>query len=401
MGKEATAIKTRGAMPKYCLQNVITQMAYCPLSMAAGFMLGKGISSSAAGVAIALGNVLALVIQPWVSSTADGRRGPSVAQLSLAASLGLVVAYACGVILPGPVLTMASVVAVFMLFMNLLALVNSISVYYINRGASINYGVARGMGSLSYAIVASVIGVIAERFGPESYFVLGAGFSALMAAAMLLLPTPKDVPPTTGVQEDEGADVSYGSFVRENPKFLILVVGVSLAFVMASATSTYALPVMQSVGGGEAEMGFAMALQAVFELPGMWGYNWLEKRIKTSTLLMFSVAMYAVKGFVFCIATDIAMIYVAYALQVVSFGIWTPASISYANKFFHEGNKNKAVGLLSLIFSFAGVVASPVAGWAIDTFGLLAMLVIVEVCAVVGVILARIGLQREDDVETA
>ena len=139
----------------------------------------------------------------------------------------------------------------------------------------------------------------------------------------------------------------------------------------------------------------AMALQAILELPGMWGYNWLETKFKTSSLLIFSIAMYAVKGFMFCIASSIPMIYVAYAFQAVSFAIFTPAGISYANKFFGEGDKNKAIGLFSLIGSIAGIIAAPVSGWAIDGFGVHMMLVIVTVMAGVGVIFAFLGLERE------
>ena len=127
----------------------------------------------------------------------------------------------------------------------------------------------------------------------------------------------------------------------------------------------------------------------------MWGYDLLERRFRTSSLLMFATLMYAVKGLAFCVATDIAMVYVAYGFQMVSFSIWTPASISYANKFFREGNKNKAIGLFSLVFSIAGVVASPLAGLVIDGFGVTAMLVSVTVVAAVGCVLARMGLERE------
>ncbi len=396
MAHEARTIRTRGAMPRYCLQNIAAQAAFTPVTMAASFMIGRDISSSAAGVALAVGNVLALAVQPWVSSTADGRRGLTIAQLSLGASLGSLVAFAGGLLSPGPVLTMLFVVLLYMFFQNLLALVNSVSVYYINRGARINYGVARGLGSASYACVAAVIGVAAERFGPNAYFLIGAVLSAVVALAMMLLPTPKDVPSLREEDAgDEGRDVSYGEFLRGNRKFLLLMLGTSMAFIMESAVGTYALPIVESVGGGHAEMGFAMALQAILELPGMWGYDLLERRFRTSSLLIFATLMYAVKGLAFCVATDIAMVYVAYGFQMVSFSIWTPASISYANKFFREGNKNKAIGLFSLVFSIAGVVASPLAGLVIDGFGVTAMLVSVTVVAAVGCVLARMGLERE------
>ena len=384
-------------MGRYCLQNIACQMAYAPLVMSSSFMLGRNIANSTVGVVLALGNILAIAVQPWVSSTADSKRGLSISQLSLAASVGAAIAFAVGVISPGPVLTMASVIAVYMFIMNLSALVNSVSVYYVNRGAKITYGVARGLGSGAYAIVAGLLGVAAERFGPETYYLAGIGLSAVCAVAMLLMPTPKSVPPTTApAGGEEGGDISYAAFAKGNPKFMLLMAGASLAFMMVTATSSYALPIMQSVGGGEAEMGFALALSGMLELPAMWGYALLERRFRASSLLMFSVVMLGVRGAVFCLAGNIPMLYAGFAMQLVTFGIWTPASVSYANLFFDERNKNKAVGMMALLSSFAGVIASPVAGWAIDAFGLRVMLYLMQALALAAVEIAAFGLQREE-----
>ena len=389
-------LNTKGAMLKYCIQNIAAQAAFCPATMMVAFMLARGISNSAAGVAMALGNLLALVIQPVIASIADSKTGPTIARMSFLASIAMVVAFLGGWVIPNHILIMACVAAMLMLFMNLLGLINSISVYYQNRGASINYGVARGLGSASYAGVAAVIGFLADNFGADVYVLLGAGLSALIALTMLLLPTPKNVPALVEAAVDDVAnDETYVQFLKKHWKFLLLIVGSALGFVMESSVGTYTLPIVQSVGGGEAEMGLAMALQAILELPGMWGYNWLETKFKTSSLLIFSIAMYAVKGFMFCIASSIPMIYVAYAFQAVSFAIFTPAGISYANKFFGEGDKNKAIGLFSLIGSIAGIIAAPVSGWAIDGFGVHMMLVIVTVMAGVGVVFSFLGLERE------
>lgn len=391
-------LNTKGAMLKYCIQNIAAQAAFCPATMMVAFMLARGISNSAAGVAMALGNLLALAIQPTIASIADSKTGPTIARMSFLASVAMVVAFLGGWVIPNHILIMACVAAMLMLFMNLLGLINSISVYYQNRGASINYGVARGLGSASYAGVAAVIGFLADSFGADVYVLLGAGLSAVIALTMLLLPTPKDVPALVQESVEAASDESYFQFLKKHWKFLLLIVGSALGFVMESSVGTYTLPIVQSVGGGEAEMGLAMALQAILELPGMWGYNWLETKFKTSHLLIFSIIMYAVKGFMFCIATSIPMVYVAYAFQAVSFAIFTPATISYANKFFGEGDKNKAIGLFSLIGSIAGIIASPVSGWAIDGFGVHMMLVIVTVLAAVGVVFAFLGLEREERV---
>lgn len=400
---ETATIRTKGAMWRYCVQNIVAQMAFCPAMMASAYMIGRGMSSTLTGVAVALGNILALAIQPWIGSTADSKRGPTVAHMSILASIGCAVA-CLGALLPQPALVTLFVAVIFMLFQNLLSLINSVAVYYQNRGASINYGVARGLGSASFAGVSAVIGYAADAFGPTVYMLLGSALCLVTALVMLLLPTPKSVPelheaaaeaPEADGGDEKSGNGSYLGFLKTHRRFMLLFFGLSLAVVVGCAAGTYALPLVRSVGGGNTEMGLAMALQAIVEVPGMWSYDLLERRFKTSALLSFAIAMYAVKGVLFFLASNLAMVYVAYTFQLLSFAIATPAQISYVNKHFGAGDKNKAVGLLSLIFSVANVITGPVVGTAIDAWGAHVAMGIAAAIGIAGALTAFRGIEPD------
>lgn len=405
MAREKTdAIRIEGAMRRYCLQNVVEQMAYCPIMMGSAYLLGRGLSPSVAGIAVALGNLGALLVQPRIGVVADSDRGITITRMGVLACLGS--ALAClGALLPQPALMVAFVAINYLLFQNVLGLVNSVAVYYQNRGARINYGVARGLGSASFAVVSALLGHAVAAWGADVYMLAGAVLCASTAAAMLLLPTPKGVAETVDRRRDEAASGhgggSYLEFLRTHRRFLLLFCGMSLAVLIEDAAGTYALTFVEAVGGNEADMGMALALQAIVEVPGMWSYELLERRFRTSTLLLFSIVAFVARGIAFVCATSMAMLYVAYAIQVVSFAIATPASISYANRRFGEGDKNKAIGLISLVYAVANVICGPVVGSAIELWGTHEALVIVSVLGAVGCVLCFAGVERDGEASPA
>lgn len=69
--------------------------------------------------------------------------------------------------------------AIFMGSLMLLAIIttpfiNTAHFYYSRRGKYINFGIARGIGSGMYALLALLIGALAEKFGAEVLPVCGA-----------------------------------------------------------------------------------------------------------------------------------------------------------------------------------------------------------------------------------
>jgi PPP family 3-phenylpropionic acid transporter len=394
-------IRTKGAMRRYCLQNIADQMAYCPVMMGSTYLLARGLSPSVAGIAVALGNLGALLLQPKIGSVADSERGITISRMGVIVSLASGVAF-LGALLPQPVLMVAFVAIVYLLYQNLIGLVNSVAVYYQNRGARINYGVARGLGSASFSIVSAVLGAAVSRWGASMYMIWGAVLCVVTAASMLLLPTPKGVPETTDPDRsasgnrERGREQSYVGFLKTHRRFLLLFCGMSLAVLGEGAAGTYTLTIVRSVGGDAAEAGIALAIQAMVEIPGLWSYELLERRFKTSTLLLFSMLVFALRSVMFVFASSMATVYLVYAFQMFSFGIATPASISYANKHFGEGDKNKAVGLLTLIYAVANVICGPIVGGAIDLWGVRSAFAIVSVAGAVGCVLCFANIERDE-----
>ena len=57
-------------------------------------------------------------------------------------------------------------------------LINSLAIQFVNIGIPVNFGLARGLGSLAYAAGGFIIGKVVTQSGPESILVIHAVFNA-------------------------------------------------------------------------------------------------------------------------------------------------------------------------------------------------------------------------------
>ena len=402
-------LDVRGAMLKYSLHNALYWFAACPLGYASTFMLGRGISATQVGLTLTLGSLLTLLIQPFIASNADGQGRLSIRQLGMGCTIGMCVFITAANLVTNPIALSACISGMNMFSQNLPAISNAISVFYINRGGDINYGLARGIGSISWAIMAAIMGYVMEAFGTDSVIRVGVFCTIALFAAFSLMPTPQNVPALTGSENaskaaersssSEGQGSTYIEFLRDNPKFLLVVLGFCMCFANSSVIFVYAIRIIENVGGDASNLGIAMAISAASEVPAMWGMDWVLGRVHVSKVMRFAAIGYVVRHLVLFFAGSIPMIYLGFGLQCVAYAVFTPASVSYCNTYFAEGDKNKALGLMVMVGSISGIVSNIFGGILFDLLGLRLTLGIFTALTVVGVFVVFMGIEKENPEE--
>lgn len=175
-------------------------------------------------------------------------------------------------------------------------MVNSAGMDAITRGAPAQYGLARGLGSLTYSGVVQVVGILVAGF---SVGVLPIAF--ILVSVCLALGTvwfhrcaETDLPSTW--QEAARNQQKNGNFWKENPKFLFLLIGIVLVLMGHNLLNSYMEIIVNAKNGGPAEQGTAMAICSAVELPIMAAFPILERRIRCNKLLQISVFGFAVRS---------------------------------------------------------------------------------------------------------
>ena len=265
----------------------------------------------------------------------------------------------------------------------ILPFVNAAMSYYQAQNIIINYGVARGVGSALFAVTAYVLGRAAEQYGTKIIPVAGLLISMVFIILVSLMPCNGK-----GTQTENVKNNSSKGFIKQYPAFMIMF----FAFVVLSTShnivGTYLLQVIQSLGGGSKEYGNAIAIQAIVEVPILFVFSWLLKRIPARKWMLIAATGYAVKAICYAMITNIIGVYLVQFTQMFSFAIFASSSVYYVLEVIKEENQVTGIAIMSSILAFGTVIGSLLGGWIIDLYGIQKMLYVNVVISLVGIMLA-------------
>lgn len=404
-------INTNKMTFQYCILQGAYWASFCIIySFATVFLLDRGFSNSQIGVIIAAGNILGVVLQPVFASIVDWSKTITLHKLTgiLAAIMALLVLFLY--VLPN---LFFAVVLLFLMTDTLLQviqpLINSVSVYYVNKGINVDFGAARGIGSLSYAAASYLLGGLVERYGCSVILVAGFLMITIISATVFSMPIIKetaeevcakslqDTPSHTISQESKEKE-SIIFFIGRYKYFMLTLVGITLMFSFHNMNNSYMIQIITNVGGTSADLGRLLAIAAITEIPIMFLFSRIVKHVKSSALLVVSSVFFILKAFGYFAAGNIALMTIAAVMQMGSFAIYIPASVYYVNEVMEERDKFKGQALMTGTNTLGGVIGSLLGGFLIDQAGVSVMNLAGLVMAVSGAVLVFLFVFRQKPV---
>lgn len=372
-------------------------MIFCPIfSYASVYLLAKDYANSQIGLVMAVANILAIVMQPATGALID-----RVRQISLKLALG-VLALACvgmlAVIIwmnPGMLLLAALYVLVLALLLTMQPLVNALTFEYINAGRNVSFGVTRAMGSICFAVLSTVLGVWVAK---TSTAILPVICLVLYVCFFLLVLTFKQVPVQSGTHEKHFNEAVTSTpsvgFLRRYERFIPFLIGIACLFIFHNVINTYLAQIMASIGGKNTDFGVSLTIAAICELPAFIGFSWLVARFDTRTLLRFSGFFYALRSFVFLVATAVWIVNVGQIFQGLSFAIFIPAAAYYINQIMREEDRVKGQTFITGFSTLGSLFGSVFGGWLLDNSSVHGMLIFGAVGAVLGCLLFFYAIRK-------
>ena len=141
-------------------------------------------------------------------------------------------------------------------------------------------------------------------------------------------------------------------------------------------------------------MGSILAFMTLTEVPVMLLFSRLIKRFSCSSLLRFAVIMFTVKELAIYLAGSVGMLYAAEALQALSFAIFVPASVRYADTVIEKRNAAKGQTYITAVISMASIFASLVGGALLDSAGAKATLLVGVLVSAAGTFVMMFAIQK-------
>ena len=392
-------LNTRKLMIQYCILQGSYWASFCVIyAFATVFLLSRGFESSMIGVIIAAGNILGVVLQPMVASIADRSEKISLHKLTAMLSVIMILLLVLLYFVPNGLLAVAVLFLLTDTFLQVIQpLINSVSVYYVNQGVSVDFGSARGIGSLSYAAASYILGIVVEKFGTRSILMAGILVALVLLVTVLSMPVlSSSAASRLGEKEPEQNDASLIVFAGRYKNFMLTLAGITLLFTFHNMNNAYLIKVIENVGGTSADMGRMLSIAAVTELPVMFLFSRISKHFKSSTLLMVSSAFFAIRAAGFMLAGNVMTMYLAAMLQIGSFALYIPSSVYYVNETMLDQDKFKGQAVMTATNTLGGVFGSLFGGFLIDNAGVGAMNTVCFAMAAAGAVLVFLFAGRHE-----
>ena len=366
------------------------------------YLLAKGFSNTQAGLVLAFGGAAASILQPLAGGFLDRNQKITLHKAITALSVLMMVCAAllCLFKMPGYCLGPLYVGMVTLLWL-LTPLINSIGMHYINRGVKINFGIARGFGSLAYAAAALVLGNVVERLG-ESVLPL----TVILVYGVLIAGTltfhfgqqwspkegelPQDSRSAPKAEAEKGTSETAGpqdSFIRKYPRFMVLILGMMLAYVSHILINNFMYQIVVFYGGDSSVFGSMTALGSALELIVMFGFSAYGKKFSMGTWLKISGLFFLVRAAGTYLAGGIPLLYAIQVTQMLSYGLSIVASVHYVNEKIPQADQIKGQSYVTAVYSVASVIGSMAGGWIIDMFSVPVMLLCAVIISAVGAVI--------------
>ena len=231
---------------KYILLHIFFWLTYCCVyGYLAVFLRFCGMSNSLIGVTSGATCALTILTSPYLTGLIGSIRGLTIKKMMLATYLGMVVSWAAMIYLPLPRMVL---MLAFIVLGNLMAanvpLLTMICMDYLTDGLQINFGLARGMGSVSYATTAVVLGLLIEKTNPTALAYLFVGAAVLLFMVLFSMPDAR-IKKTGSSQEK----ISAIQFLMTYRTYMLILFSFTLAFAAATSLATYLIDIVESLGG--------------------------------------------------------------------------------------------------------------------------------------------------------
>lgn len=372
-------------------------MGYSVLStFTSVFLLARELTNSQIGVILALANLLAAILQPFLAAFADRTVKLLLSQLAALLAIGLIFLAASLLVVSDQVFLIGVIyVLLYASLLLLQPLTIAIGTFFISRGYALNFGVARGLGSLAFAVAATVTGLLIKHFSATVILYGLMGIFLVFVLVTLTLDTRKiggkysahqqTVQSAAATANEEPIDLV--SFAKKYHRFMSLIVGVSLLFVFHNIVNNYMYQIMQPLGGNASDVGTSLSIAALFELPTMFLFLAILKFFNVSQLMRAAALFFSIKAVIILLAGNLFMINLAQSLQMTGFALHTMASVYYTNQIIPQKDLVKGQTLMIAANTVGGIIGSFLGGQLLSFFSVQAMLLAGTVISIVGTLL--------------
>lgn len=358
------------------------------------YLLDCGFTNTQIGMLIAVAGSFSAILQPVMAGYADKEKSPSLKILLI---LFLLVQVVLNILLlavyhKSAILTGSLYALLLLLMQMLIPFVNALGMESINQKKKLNFGVARGTGSMGYAFVVYVVGIAVGRTGAIALPVSLLLVSGMLLAGLFFFPFQKTARKMPETEEAEKGNPFL--FFKKYPRFCVTLAGCVLVYISHVLLNSFTFQIVREKGGGSAEMGTAMAMASLIELPTMFLFAFMLKKVRCDIWFRISGIFFFLKTLGTLLAPNIPAFYAVQVFQMLGWALITVSSVYYVNSIMEKQDAIKGQAYMTMTYTLGSVAGALIGGALIDSMGVISMLVFATVSAAAGMMIMLFTAQK-------
>ncbi len=384
---------------RYTLLNAAYFIAFCTVhAYAAVYLLANGFSNTEVGVLLAIANITSAIFQPLIAAVIDKQGFLTNKRFILISVLIMLTGSLILMAVPGMKVVIFIIFAlIYMIQFAYQPVMTALCFEYQKKGCGIVYGLARGLGSASFAVTSVFIGRVVEESGVMVLLRVTVAAMVLSVIVILTFRIPSgSVSEGTG-GEDTGKVSAHNnliSFVKTYPAFSLFLIGTILFFFAHNMINDFMIQIIRNLGGNETELGYANFLQAILELPVMALIGLVLKKIASGKLLIISGIAFFIKILILVFANGMAHMYISQCFQLFAYAVFIPVSAYYVSKTMEEFDQVKGQAFITSAITIGGVFSNLISGVILDNLGIKPMLITGTAVCAIGMVITVIAMTK-------
>lgn len=391
---------------RYTLLNALYFCAFCTIhALAAVYLLANGFSNTEIGILLAVANITSALCQPIIAGVID-KQGWLTNRRFILISVLIIMAGSLILMVSGTnkILIFIVYATIYMIQFAYQPVMTALFFEYEKAGASIYYGLARGLGSASFAVTSALIGMVLEKKGVGILLIVNVISMILSAIVIFTFKKPKaavenetDLPAGEKgavLKQQEVAHNNFIDFAKVYPMFIVFLIGTICFFFAHNMINDFMIQIIRSLGGGEKELGYSNFLQAILELPVMALIGFVLKKISSGNLLIVSGVAFFIKILILIFATNMIGMYTSQSFQLFAYAVFIPAAAYYVNEMMNERDQVKGQAFVTSAITIGGVFSNLISGVILDHLGIRPMLITGTIVCAIGVVIAVYAIKK-------
>jgi PPP family 3-phenylpropionic acid transporter len=237
------------------------------------------------------------------------------------------------------------------------------------NGEKSGFGSVRLWGSLGWAAVTPVAGLLIERLG---LYVPFAGYAAMLVAAVFVLFFVRgSAKPKVIAQSVPGVPVRQMiSTLARNRTMIGMALAFTVVWIATMGRSTFETLYMTRLGASTGIIGIASTVSALFEVPTMLLADRLVRRHGSSRILRISMLAQAISFLPVVLFPSIASFFILRIMASIAMSLNVTAYYSYLVESAPVGQGGTVISLFDVTLrNGISLLAAPLAGYLFDLLG--------------------------------